>query len=894
MKLALRLARKALPVLLFATIVAACSRGESPPPEPEKQPDEVVVIATDRPLVEPPAPEQVPEPEGAFPLEDEKVSEDPTDKPNKNIAEAPVDNRASAESPHPSRNSDTSSVGLGGSSGGGGGRGGYSYRRARGGSDSTGGEPIVQRVAGISDTPGGMTAQAGGETLGAFPLKSTQVKCRVTGSLAATRVTQTFANPYKQAIEAIYTFPLPADAAINEFTMTTGKRRIIGIVRPRAEAEQAYKEARARGYTATLMTQERPNVFTQNVANIAVNEQVSVTFTFFQMLTYRDGQFEWAFPLTIGPRYTPPAPETPDREPEVGMKGNATPNERVPDAPAVTPPTLPPGVRSGHDVQIEVELAPGLPIDLSRLQSAAHEIDSSMTSDGRLMVSLQPADRIANRDFVLRWAVMGKQPQAAVWTDRAGYLCMQLQPQLDPADADVTPREITFLLDVSGSMSGAPSAASKHLIKRVLQRLRPDDKFNIVKFASGNESLFEAPVEADQLSLTRAFAFIDEARAGGGTNMMEAFKSALEMPKDKHYLGIYAFLTDGFISNENEIHALCAEHSNQSRSFAFGIGGSVNRHLCDGIAEQGKGKAIYYVGRNTDAGVRAADEFFAAIDSPVLCDVHIDWGTLEVQEVSRVHDLFAGQPLTLTARCSGKGKHKITVNGRVGSRTMSQVIEIDLDAAQSNPAIAALWARRKVDELSARILTDPGYEALVQEITDLGVRHNLITKYTAFLAVDESRVNSDGQPLRVMVPCEMPEDVAFTPEQQQQAKVSRVDRWGMTLAEVEGQVHVVAVSDGGSAAKMGMVKGQRLLRVNGVDVSSLAQVERLLLQGGGNPTLETRVNDEGRSIDAVFKLPDPVEVGPPKLAEPDGAEPKAKPVPEPEPEPEPEPAHQSR
>lgn len=884
MKLALRIARKALPVLMFATIVAACSRGETPPPEPEKQSDEVVIIATDQPQVESP-PELGREPEVDFPLEDEKVVEDPADRPNKDLAEHPNHNRASAESPHPSRNSDTSSIGLGGATGGGGGSGGYSYRRARGGSGSNGGEPIVQRVAGISEQPGGMTAKAGAETLGAFPLKSTHVKCRVTGSLAATRVTQTFANPYKQAIEAIYTFPLPADGAINEFTMTTGKRRIIGIVRPRAEAEQAYKEARARGYTATLMTQERPNVFTQNVANIAVNEEVQVSFTFFQMLSYRDGQFEWAFPLTIGPRYTPPAEATPDREPDVGMKGNATPNQRVPDAPAVTPPTLPPGVRSGQDVQIEVELAPGLPIDLSKLQSAAHEIDSNMTSDGRVVVSLKPAERIANRDFVLRWAVMGKQPQAAVWTDRAGYLCMQLQPQLDPADADVTPREITFLLDVSGSMSGAPTAASKHLIKRVLQRLRPEDKFNIVKFASGNESLFEAPVEADQLSLTRAFAFIDEARAGGGTNMMEAFKSALAMPKDKRYLGIYAFLTDGFISNEDELHALCAEHSGQSRSFAFGIGGSVNRHLCDGIAEQGKGKAIYYVGRDTDAGVRAADEFFAAIDSPVLCDVHIDWGTLEISDVSRAHDLFAGQPLTLTARCNGKGKHKVTVSGRAGGRAVTQTIEIDLDKAESNPAIGALWARRKVDELSAQLLADPESTSLVQEISDVGVAHNLVTKYTAFLAVDESRVNSNGQPLRVLVPCEMPEDVNFTTEQQQQAKVSRIERWGMTLAEVDGQVHVVAITDGGSAAKMGMVKGQRLLRVNGVDVSSLEQVKRLLLQGGKNPTLETRVNDEGRTIDAAFTLPDPVEVMTPKPTEHEEVEPKARPMPEPEPQP---------
>lgn len=884
MKLALRLARKALPVFAFAIIVAACSRGEDKPPEPAKQADEVVVIASGR-TPDVPTPAQTPTDfETAFPAEE--VNEDPTDKPSLDLAQNPADLVPTAEAPHPNRPVGASSVGLGGPHvgggvggsspainggiGGGGGRGGVAYRRARGGGDA---EPVETVVAGTSDTPGGMTAQAGGETLGAFPLKSTEVKCRVTGSLAATRVTQTFTNPYKQAMEAVYTFPLPADAAVNEFVMTAGKRRIIGIVRPRGEAEQAYKEARARGYTATLMTQERPNVFTQNVANIAVNEQVAVTFTFFQMLSYREGQFKWAFPLTIGPRYTPPGQPTPDREPDVGMKGTAAPNERVPDAPAVTPPTLPPGVRSGQDVRIEVELAPGLPIDLSRLQSVAHEVESTMTSDGRVVVSLKPADRIANRDFVLRWAVMGKQPQAAVWTHDGRYLCMQLQPQLDPADADVTPREITFLLDVSGSMSGTPIAASKALIKRVLQRLRPEDKFNIVKFASGNEALFDAPVEADDLNLTRALAFIDAARTGGGTNMMEAFKSALGMPKDKRYLGVYAFLTDGYISNEREIHALCAEHAGHSRSFAFGIGSAVNRHLCDGIAAHGLGKAIYYVGRDEDGGLRAADEFFTSIDSPVLCDVHVDWGGLTVEDAAVPRDLFAGEPLTISAHITGKGKHKVTVSGRVGGRAVAQTIEVDLDGAGTNPAVAALWARRKVDALTTALLTDPENSALVQQITQVGVAHNLVTKYTAFLAVDESRVNSDGNPLRVLVPCEMPEGVNFSSAEQQGAKVASIETWGMTLAEVDGKVHVVAIADGSPAAKMGMVPGQRLLRVNGAEVTSLEQVERLLLQGDRNPVLQTRVTDEGRNIDAEFTLPDPVKVGP------------ARPAPQPDPKP---------
>lgn len=878
MRLTKRLTRKLLPVLLFAIAVAACSRGDDPPPAPDQKSDEVAVIVLPD-AVASSSPDLNEDP-GEVPSEEAAryVDEGLSKVPEADIAQNPRVDPSDAESPHPDRN--TSSLGVGGSIGGGGGAcggggggggyggssgaGGVAYRRARGGGGRSGGsEPQPREVRGNSDQPGGLVAQGKDGTLGAFPLKSTVVRARVTGSLAATKVTQTFTNPYTQAIEAVYTFPLPADSAVNDFVMTVGKRRIIGIVRPRAEAEAAYKEARARGYTASLMTQERPNIFTQNVANIAVNAEVSVTFTFFEMLSYRHGQFEYVFPLTIGPRYIPPAAATASNSSDpVGMEGTKPGNQRVPDAPAVTPPTLLPNERSGMDVDIEVELAPGLPIDLTRLKSVAHEVSAEMTSDGRVITKLKHADRIANRDFVLRWGVIGEAPQAAVWTHRdaeGGYVNLQLQPQLDPADVDVTPREITFLLDVSGSMSGEPAAVSRKVIKRVLHGMRPDDRFNIVTFAGSSKALFEAPAENTPEHVAQAETFVDSASTGGGTRMLEGFQHALKLPRDNRYLGIYAFMTDGFIGNEAEIHRLCAEQAGGARSFAFGIGGSVNRHLCDGVAEHGNGKAIYCLPRDTAYAERASEEFFLAIDSPVLCDIEIDWGGLAVQDVAPAAptDLFAGEPLTLCARTNATGKHTVTVRGRVGGRKVALPIEVDLAAASSNPAIAALWARRTVDGLSAQLLQDAENQDVIARITDLGVRYSIVTKYTAFLAVDESRVNSDGKPLRVMVPCEMPEGVTFE-GQAEAPRAARIDKWGMTLAQVGSEVHVVGIDDGSPAARMGMVKGQRLLRVNGVEVTSLEQVERLLLQGGKNPTLETRVNDEGQTIDAEFTLPDPV------------------------------------
>jgi Ca-activated chloride channel family protein len=342
--------------------------------------------------------------------------------------------------------------------------------------------------------------------------------------------------------------------------------------------------------------------------------------------------------------------------------------------------------------------------------------------------------------------------------------------------------------------------------------------------------------------------------------MREGFLKALTLPSDSRYLGIYAFLTDGFIGNESEIHKLAKENASRARSFAFGIGSSVNRFLCDGVAEHGQGKAIYCLPRDGGYAEGAVDQFFAAIDSPVLCDISIDWGELNASgfaaQVPR--DLFAGEPLQVCARIEGKGKHTITVNGRVGGRAVSLPIEINLDRAESHPAIAAIWARRTVDDMSARLLENPSMTSLEGEITELGVAFNIVTKYTAFIAVDESRVNSDGKPLRIMVPVEMPEGVTFK-EGEPAPRAVKIEKWGLTLYEHDGAVYVAAVDADSPAAKMGMVKGQQLLRVNGIDVTGVEQVERLLLQSPGNPELETRVNDEGREVDARFTLPDPTK-----------------------------------
>jgi Ca-activated chloride channel family protein len=714
-------------------------------------------------------------------------------------------------------------------------------------------QEFVKAQAFVPDSDcGGLRARSGGVVIGDFPLARTSVSASVSGNVAGTTVTQTFTNPYTQPIEAMYTFPLPTDSAINDFVMKIGKRRIIGVVRPREEALAIYKEARARGQTASLLTQNRPNVFTQSVANIEVGGEVKVTITYYQSLKYEDGRYEYVFPLTLGERY---------KSSEAAGPGSRD-GDGVEDPEDFDVRTLPQGQRSGMDIELTVDIDAGIPIDVARLRSLQHGILVNMTGAGRAIVELSRQDAIPNRDFVLRWGFAAEKPAVALHThsdSRGNFLNLQLQPQLDPADADVTPRELTFILDNSGSMSGAPSQMSKQLISRVLDHLHPDDTFNIVYFSGSNGQVFERPAANTPANLEKAREYLKQVNAGGGTEMLAGLERALKAEHDPRHLQIYAFLTDGNIGRETDILNTIRDEGQAARFFAFGVGSSVNRYLIDGIAEHGKGKAFYCMPRDSGYEDAAVQELYDAIDRPVLCDIEIDWNGLQVDEAypSKLNDLFATRPLNLMARYSGGGKHTIHVRGRVGAHHVDYPVELDLSRPDANPAIATIWARHKISDLEGRLLGNPGDPALIGDITQTALDYNLMSAYTSFVAVDESRVVGDGQPLRVWQPVEMPENVLYVGQDVAQGdETFRIGSWGLVVGQTsDGRVIVVKVEDGGAAADAGMRPGQILKKINGTSVGDLAKLEKLLLQSEAKVDVETSVTDDGKEFEAAFKLP---------------------------------------
>jgi Ca-activated chloride channel family protein len=596
-----------------------------------------------------------------------------------------------------------------------------------------------------------------------FPLKHTDVQADVSGPVARVEVTQTFRNPYDETIEAVYVFPLPHEAAVNDFEMRLGDRVIRGLIERREEARRIYENARDSGKVAALLEQERPNIFTQSVANILPGNEISIRLTYVETLAYEDGGYELVFPMVVGPRFIPPGagPVVPAGgfQDEWGRIGPPAPG--VPDADRINPAFLPPEIRSGHDIALTVDVHAGLP--LRDLRSVTHAVQTRR--DGpRTRVTLNPLDTIPNKDFVLKWRVEGDAPDAGVLTYRdgeSGYLTLMVHPELSPSDARITPKEMIFVLDCSGSMSGAPIEASKLLVKHALRNLRPDDSFQIIRFSSGASGFRSAPVEASARNVKEGIAYVESLHGGGGTMMIEGIKAALDFPHDPRRLRIVMFLTDGYIGNENQIFAAVRDRIRDARLFSFGVGSSVNRFLLDGLAEEGRGEVQYHL-PGTDAQTEVA-EFYDRIRNPYLTDVEITWEGIDVRDVfpRRVPDLFQGRPLVVHARTEDTGRGAVRVRGKIAGRTWEKRIPLDVPRREGgNPALGSLWARAAIGDLERRMVRGETPD-LVDAVTQLGLRHRLVTKYTSFVAVEERMVVSNGRPTAVRVPVEMPDGVSW-------------------------------------------------------------------------------------------------------------------------------------
>jgi len=590
----------------------------------------------------------------------------------------------------------------------------------------------------------------------AAPLLSTDVHMDVTGMVARVQVTQRFANPTAQWREGVYVFPLPDQAAVDHLTMRVGERVIEGQIKERTEARRTYENAKAEGRKTTLLEQERPNMFTTSVANIGPGEEIVVALEYEEMLRYGDGAFRLRFPLAITPRYIPGAAT----EAEAMGIGWSQVTAQVPDADRITPPFVP--ARDGHanPVSITIDMNAGFP--LAKVASSYHAIDVEERPGNRYRIVLGDGPVPAARDFELVWTPdVGSAPGAALFTETLGgktyALLMTLPPTLADADTPRAPREITYIVDTSGSMEGVSIAQARDALSMALDRLQAGDRFNVIEFNSTSTSLFTAPMPFDAATHAQAKRFVAKLRARGGTEMLPALAAALDGPPESELMRQVVFLTDGAVGNEDAILRLLHDKLGDRRLFTIGIGPSPNTFFLTKAAQFGRG-TFTFIGDVREVRQKMTD-LFRKLESPALTDITVDWPGGTDAWPRRVPDLYAGEPVVVTAQFpAGTLQGNVLISGSRAGQKWQAVLPMQDGATEAG--VAVLWARAKIDALmDAGRQGPPEREPDIRNaVLDVALTHHLISKYTSLVAVDVTPTRPVGtDTLKSAVPGNIPE-----------------------------------------------------------------------------------------------------------------------------------------
>jgi Ca-activated chloride channel family protein len=553
------------------------------------------------------------------------------------------------------------------------------------------------------------------------PLLSTDVEIRVAGPVARARVVQTFRNTQEAWYEGVYVFPLPENGAVDRLRLRVGERLVEGEIKERAAARVAYSEARATGRRAALLDQERANIFTTQVANIGPHETIVVELEYQQVLRYDAGRFSLRFPMVVGPRYVPRAGPM-----------------LVADAHRITPPVMRPGTENGRTNPVSIRVTLDAGVQLAAVESRYHRVSVHEPAPERREVTLADGEVPADRDFELTWAPRLHQlPQAAWFTEEKDGRHYGLLMVLPPAAAPSArlAREVVFVLDTSGSMSGASIRQAKEALRLALERLHPGDRFEVIEFNSSACALFGGARDATAANVQHAVRWVSSLEARGGTEMAAALRLALDGRENVDHVRQVIFLTDGAVGNEAALFGLLRERLGDSRLFTVGIGSAPNSHFMTRAAQLGRG-TFTYIGRIEEVGARMA-ELFAKLESPVLKGLQVRWPEDVQVEAwpARLPDLYAGEPLVLAAHV-GKLQGTASVTGEREGRLWQA--EIPLVTPVSAQGMGAVWAREKVSALMAS-LRDGAPEAEVRaRVIEVATAHRLVTRYTSFVAVDKT------------------------------------------------------------------------------------------------------------------------------------------------------------
>jgi Ca-activated chloride channel family protein len=579
----------------------------------------------------------------------------------------------------------------------------------------------------------------------ALPLKSTRVDVKVNGVIADVRVTQVYRNEGSTPLEARYVFPASTRAAVYAMRMRVGERAVDAEIREKQAARREYEAAKREGKNASLLEQQRPNVFSMAIANVMPGDEIAVDLFYTESLVPTEGTYRFVFPTVVGPRYN-------------GAAGR----ESYQAEGWVAQPTLRAGEPARHTLAVKVEVNAPLPVQSAGSPSHRLAVDSlgSRTANA----ALPAAAEHGNRDFVFEYRLAGREIASGVLVhegrDESFFLAM-LEPPARVASSAIVPREYVFVLDVSGSMHGFPVETAKTLLRGLVANLRPTDTFNIIPFAGGHSLFAPRSVPATRDNVDAAVRFINGQRGSGSTELLAALRGALAMPTDQERARSFVVITDGYVTIEKEAMDLVRASLGHANVFAFGIGSSVNRFLIEGVARAGRGEA-FVVLNERDAAIEA-DRFRAYIESPVLTRIAVSFRGFDAYDVDppQLPDLFAQRPLVISGKFRGAATGAIEVRGTTSTGTFFQSVDVAggrLPAADTK-ALGVLWARSRIATLGDYQKIAPD-SATQREITELGLKYRLLTDYTSFIAVDKIVRNPGGTQAGVDQPQPLPEGVS--------------------------------------------------------------------------------------------------------------------------------------
>ncbi len=586
------------------------------------------------------------------------------------------------------------------------------------------------------------------------PSVETQVRIRVTGLIGRTRVVQTFRNSSGGWVEGVYAFPLPERSAVDTLRMVIGERVIEGQIEEKQKARQTYETAKKAGKKASLLEQERPNIFTMSVAHIGPHEEIQIELEYQQDIRYEAGRFDLRFPMAVGPRYIPGKPRTE----QVAFAGNgwARATDVVPDAGRITPPVLHPSVERENPVDLEVELGLGMP--LASIDSESHRIRVEHEAGFRYRIALSETSTPAERDFTLSWKPeIGGAPRAALFTeslDGDNYVLLMLLPPHEEGQAARLPRETIFVIDTSGSMNGTSIEQARSALLLALDRLMPNDSFNVIQFNSRTSKLFDRAVPADRGAVDRARDYVERLGANGATEMMSALSAAFSQrgELESNRVRQVIFITDGSVGNEDQLFTYIQQHLGERRLFTVGIGSAPNSHFMTRAAKFGRG-TFTYVGTAGEISEKMG-ALFRKIESPVLSHIELDFGD-DRAEVwpKRVPDLYLGEPVVVTARLADVPTG-LDVRGQRGEQPWG--VGFQLRGGKTHSGVSKLWARRKIAALMDSMIEGADRDEARAEVIDVALHHHLVSKFTSLVAVDVTPTAPNGSPMTKVVPTQLP------------------------------------------------------------------------------------------------------------------------------------------